>query len=171
MINFTIKLFPLVILFLFSCGDDNQPTDPDSVFGDAPVNPDQILLVSLVNEIRTTGFQCGSTNMPAVQPISWSDLLESAAKKHSEYMNSIGDLRHDSADGSNAGNRIEAEGYNLVIGSWAENIAVGHATEESVFNAWKDSESHCKNMMKAEANEMGIGTSGAYWTMDFAAQQ
>ncbi len=48
-----------------------------------------------------------------------------------------------------------------------ENIASGYANEEEVFNAWKNSEGHCKNMMNAKFTDIAVGRSENYWTMNF----
>jgi len=37
---------------------------------------------------------------------------------------------------------------------------------QEVFQGWKDSPSHCKNMMSQEFREMGFAKVGDYWVQD-----
>jgi uncharacterized protein YkwD len=62
-------------------------------------------------------------------------------------------------------------GYNTAK---AENIAAGHATAQSVFNGWKNSAGHNKNMLNPNLKAIGIGYAQVkgspytyYWTTDF----
>lgn len=149
-------------LLLFTCNksDDN----PGLNLGDAPVNPDQQLLVDLINAARANGYACGNTNAPAAPLVSWNDQLEAAAKKHSAYMNQVNQLTHAGENNSSFFERISAEGYDW--SSAAENVAKGLADEESVIQSWLDSEAHCLNLLDPNVDEIGVGTSGPYWTID-----
>ncbi|MBL7110644.1 MAG: hypothetical protein ISS19_01735 [Bacteroidales bacterium] len=42
------------------------------------------------------------------------------------------------------------------------------STEKAVIEAWLDSPGHCKNIMNDKVTELGVATSGAYWTQVFA---
>lgn len=135
---------------------------------DAPATPEQQKLLDLVNEARAKGHKCGNTFYPAVPAVTWNNQLEQAAQKHSDYMNGTDNLSHTGEGGTNAGQRISAEGYNWT--TYGENIAEGYPTEEEVIMAWLSSEGHCKNIMSADFKEMGVATSGKYWTQVFGAK-
>ncbi len=42
-------------------------------------------------------------------------------------------------------------------------------TEKKVIEGWLNSSGHCKNIMNGSVTEMGIATSGDYWTQVFAS--
>lgn len=166
-----LLLITALIAGLTSCTKivDPPPTTTNTSGGDAPTSPDQQKMLDLVNEARTQGHQCGSTYYPPVGELTWNTKLEQAAQKHSEYMERSGNFDHTGDGGSDAGDRITAEGYNW--SSYGENIADGYPTEEKVMQAWLESPGHCKNIMDADYKEMGVATSGTYWTQVFGTQQ
>lgn len=156
-------------LFFSSCTKGETTAVNTGGTGNAPVTPSQQLLLEMVNGARTAGHQCGSTYYPPVGEVTWNVLLEDAAKQHSEYMNSTGNLSHTGKNGSDAGERITAAGYQWQ--AYGENIAEGYSTEEKVIHAWLESQGHCANIMNGDFKEMGVGTSGRFWTQAFATQQ
>jgi uncharacterized protein YkwD len=158
-------LIPISILFslllLSSCdgGDDNE----------VPAgNIDKTKLLSLVNDLRQKGCNCGTEAMPAVGKLTWNDILEKAAVKHSTDMETNNFFDHTSSDGTTFSARITAAGYSGTI--WGENIAKGYTTEQEVFNGWFGSAGHCKNMMDSRFKDIGVGKSGIYWTMDLGSK-
>jgi len=155
-----ILCFFLIASLLFSCKKDKN-SDPTPASG-----IDETKLLQLVNNLRTTGCTCGSTNMPPVAAITWNDLLEKSAVAHSQDMEKNNYFSHTSQDGRNPGQRITATGY--AWSTYGENIAKGYPTEEAVIEGWKNSDGHCKNIMGAAFTEMGIGKSGDYWTQILA---
>ena len=120
----------------------------------APENPNKQELLDLVNKARTSG--CYLDNLV------WNNKLEQAAQNHSDDMNENDFFSHTGSNGSSFMDRIFATGYDC--NSCGENIAKGYATEKAVINAWLKSEGHCKNIMNANFTEMGVATSGSYWT-------
>ncbi|RYE22620.1 MAG: CAP domain-containing protein [Sphingobacteriales bacterium] len=126
---------------------------------------DTSVLLSKVNELRAKGCQCGDKQMPATTPLIWNATLADAAQEHSVYMDKAQTLEHQEADGSRAGERITKKGY--VWRTYGENVAMGPVSAEAVIELWKNSPSHCKNMMKADFIQMGVGQSGKYWTQVF----
>lgn len=154
------------MLFLALAGcikiESSKPT-----FADAPANPDKSALLTLVNQYRTAGCNCGSTYYPPTSPISWNDSLEKAAKEHSDDMNAHNYFDHTGSDGTTVGERISRYGY--LWFTCGENIAEGYATEKDVVEGWIKSEGHCKNIMNPAFKDMGVATAGKYWTQDFAA--
>jgi uncharacterized protein YkwD len=108
-------------------------------------------------------------------PLALNAQLNAAAQRHSDDMVAKNFFSHTGSDGSRFWNRIEESGYGS--GSIGENIAAGQTTPQSVFNAWWNSEGHRKNIMNANAREMGIAYAYGentewihYWTQVFATK-
>jgi uncharacterized protein YkwD len=176
----TATLLALLILAVAACKSNDTavtPTDPTqagtnngsnngAVSGTLKAITNNSLdpnkLVKLVNDIRTVGCKCGDVNMPAVAKIGWNAILEKAAFDHSTDMKAKGYFSHIGKDGRYPWTRAEDAGYKYLL--IAENIATGYSTEETVVKSWFESEGHCKNLMKKEYSEMGLGRSGTYWT-------
>jgi uncharacterized protein YkwD len=149
--------FMLLVAFLVSSCDGLT----DAI---TPANQNEV--VKLVNEWRTKGCQCGSTQMPPVGTVVAQTQLDEAALKHSQDMERQNYFSHTGKNGSNPGQRITATGYQWQ--TYGENIAQGYTTEQAVVEAWIKSEGHCRNIMNGNFKEMGIGKSGSYWTQVFA---
>lgn len=122
-------------------------------------------LLRLVNGIRTRGCNCGDTWYGPVAPLTWNDQLEAAAQAHSRDMQTRNYFAHKSPEGHNAGIRLDKAGYNW--SAFGENIGMGYRNEEEVINAWRESPSHCKNIMNGKFTEMGVARAGSYWTQTF----
>lgn len=160
----------LTIPLLLACEKEDNSASPDeNTDNTSQETIDQDKLLELVNGIRVTGCDCGGESMPAVEALAWDGKLEQAALVHSQDMESTGDMTHEGTDGSSASDRIEQAGYDW--STWGENVAWNYATEQAVFNAWKESAGHCKNMMDSKFEEVGVAKSGSYWTMVLAAPQ
>jgi len=95
-----------------------------------------------------------------------------AAEGHSTYQANMQKMAHSGSNDSNAGQRIEAQGY--AWSAWAENVAAGQGDCANVISAWMGSEGHRANILNPAMTSIGIGavtgTNGViYWTMDLAA--
>lgn len=123
---------------------------------------DQAKALGLINRYRTQSCNCGKEHREAVPAVKWNDLLARMAQAHSEEMRRRGDLSHTSANGDDVGTRLAKCGYEGVA---AENIAQGSKTEEDAIKQWMNSPGHCKNIMNGKLIEIGLGRSGAYWTL------
>lgn len=131
-------------------------------------------LMDQVNAARGAGRTCGGQALPAAAAVAWNDLLFSAAARHSLDMASRNYFGHQSPDGTQASQRVSAEGY-----GWSavgENIAAGNTSVSAVMASWLGSEGHCRNIMQPVVRDMGVacvrreGTSwGTYWTMVLAS--
>ena len=125
-------------------------------------------ILRLVNEERTAGATCGSTEMPPVPPLTMDPELRKAARCHSLDMDTTKDISHTGSDGSSFSERARRTDF---MGTpMGENIAAGATNTMVAMTLWMTSEGHCKNIMKANANVIGIGKSGAYWTQVFGRQ-
>ncbi|MDA7747148.1 CAP domain-containing protein, partial [Psychromonas sp.] len=130
-------------------------------------------VLTLINELRAQPQTCGSTLYSAVDALAWSNLLTLAAEKHSNDMANANFFSHTGSDDSSAGDRITEQGYSW--SSYAENIAAGQTSVQSVVDGWMNSEGHCKNIMSENITEMGLACTTndsadykTYWTQDFA---
>ncbi|MCW5655128.1 CAP domain-containing protein [Hydrogenophaga sp.] len=133
-------------------------------------------LLQQINAARASPRTCGTTAMPAVDPLNWDDRLFSAAAKHSRDMAVNNYFSHTGLDGRTHSQRIAAEGY---AWSWTgENIAAGQQTVSAVMSGWLGSAGHCANIMRAEFRDVAVScvqqagsTYGRYWTMVLARPQ
>jgi uncharacterized protein YkwD len=107
--------------------------------------------------------------MPPVAPVKWNVLLELAAVKHSVDMKTKKYFAHNSPSGSTPQSRIKAAGFSYSL--MGENIASGPSKEESVISGWLGSEGHCKNIMNAGFQEMGVGRADNLWTQVFGTSK
>ena len=126
------------------------------------------LLLKLINEARQNGCTCAGKYYAPVEPVSWNDLLEKAAKNHSDDMSNKKYFSHIGTDGSDAGARMLSAGYKWT--NFAENIGMGYPTEQDVIDAWLHSPGHCKNIMNKSYKEIGIANVNGYWTLDLGSR-
>lgn len=155
-------LYFIVLLLCSACERADLSTPPAN---DPPGANAEML--RLVNDIRSKGCDCGNERMPPVSALTWNSKLEAAARQHSDYMNTTGDFNHTQSNGSTPASRATQAGY-----TWsfvAENIAAGHSSIAQVMAGWLNSPGHCKNIMSAQAREMGAARSGIYWTQIFGS--
>jgi uncharacterized protein YkwD len=175
MIKWGILVAFLFSLALVSCQkEDIKPVETTPVEPEAPAGPaivynvNKAKMLELVNNVRRTGCNCGNTAMPPVAAVTWNDRLARAAFDHSADMQAHEYFSHTGLNGSNAGQRMIAAGYNWR--AYGENIAKGYANEQAVINGWLGSEGHCRNIMNAGFREMGVGRQGDYWTQLFGSR-
>lgn len=136
----------------------------------------QLALLTSHNAARANSRTCWmngvDTFFPAAAPVTWNCDLGDAAAGHSAYMASITTLTHTGAGNTNAGQRINQQGYTW--NTWAENIARGYSSSQEVTNEWLLSTSgHCNNIMRSSYEEMGaarVNNSQNFWTVVFARQ-
>jgi uncharacterized protein YkwD len=78
---------------------------------------------------------------------------------------------HDRRDGRKFYERIFDTGY--PVSKCGENIAVGFATPEEVFEGWINSPEHRANILNSDFTEIGVGNavgnSRIYWAQEFGA--
>lgn len=129
-------------------------------------------VLSLVNQARAAGHDCGSEGTFAAAPaLAWNDKLGRAAERHVQDMVAHDFLGHTGTDGSTAADRITDEGYEWsAIG---ENVAAGQASPAEVVADWLSSPGHCANIMSPGFEHMGLaraqgGSYGVYWAQEFA---
>ena len=115
----------------------------------AELSPQEKKIVELTNAVRKE---------KKLKPLRVSPLLTEVARKHSANMAKQGKLSH-VLDGKGVDKRMREAGY--VMLGWAENIFVNRdkagAAEEG-FQWWMESPPHRANILKANLQEVGIGT-------------
>ena len=121
-------------------------------------------LLKLVNQLRKKGCRCGRKRMKSAPSLKLNRLLNQAAKSHANDMATENFFDHKGSNGSSISDRITKTGYDWqAVG---ENIFWGQVGIKEVFQGWKDSPSHCKNMMNKDFREMGFAKVGDYWVQD-----
>lgn len=101
-----------------------------------------------------------------LQSLILNDKLASAAQKHTQWMYLNNTLDHNE-NGKNPGQRMQAEGYDWF--TYGENIAMGYADPQAVFNGWITSPGHRANIENSRFRDVGFGNMGKYWTADFGS--
>jgi len=162
-------LFISISFLVYSCQKEDISSNSETTTGgDFVFNLNKTTLLQLVNDVRQKGCTCGTTVMPSVTPVTWNDQLAKAAFDHAHDMNANNYFSHTGLNGSTAGQRITAAGYQWR--SYGENLAKGYTSEQAVMTGWLGSEGHCKNIMGASFREMGAGRDGNYWAQEFGSR-
>jgi uncharacterized protein YkwD len=89
-----------------------------------------------------------------LKPLKLNPLLIEAAKAHSRDLAKWDRISHFGSDGSNPWDRVKRAGFNAKLA--AENVGTGQATIEEVIKGWQKSPGHDRNLLLAEAEQMGI---------------
>lgn len=89
-----------------------------------------------------------------LKPLRLNSKLTLAAKAHSRDLAKWDRISHHGSDGSNPWKRVNRTGYPARL--TAENVGTGQITIQEVFKGWQESPGHNKNLLLADAEEMGI---------------
>ena len=89
-----------------------------------------------------------------LKPLVLNADLTEAAKAHSRDLAKWDRISHYGSDGSNPWDRVKRTGYKARLA--AENVGTGQVSFDEVMKGWKDSPGHNKNLLLADAKEMGI---------------
>ncbi len=103
-------------------------------------------------------------------PVSLNSKLTKASQLHAQDLAAHGMAAHIGSDGSTHAERATRQDY--VFQTVAENVATGQKSWDIVFQAWKDSPGHNKNLLANGVEDFGIAlvyepttTYTTYWTM------
>jgi uncharacterized protein YkwD len=130
---------------------------PQAAFADHhPRNKEQepYAVIDAVNALRIA---------QGLPPYTVSSTLIAVAQAHAEYMASIGDVTHTSADGSRPYQRALAAGYPLAgqipPGFYSENIIGlgGDMSPQEAVQAWTGDAPHMNTMTSPNLQEIGAG--------------
>ncbi len=116
-----------------------------------------------VNEMRSQGFKCGSTDMPMVGKLVWDDQLELLSKPHAKDMDENNFLDGTGSDGKTYGQRIKEVFQDCQ--AYRELLAQG-PNVEFVFQGWQNSEGACKYLMEDDMRYLSVAKSGSKWVVD-----
>lgn len=114
-------------------------------------------VANLVNEYRST------QKRPALK---YSPILAQTAQAHADDMLRNNYFSHKGKNGSTVRKRVSRAGFKGCY--WAENIAFGQKTPDSVMASWMKSSGHNKNLLTKKATHFGVGYAGGYWVQVFA---
>jgi uncharacterized protein YkwD len=89
-----------------------------------------------------------------LKPLKLNTALTEAAKAHSRDLAKWDRISHYGSDGSNPWDRVKRAGYNAKLA--AENVGTGQTNLEEVMKGWQASPGHNKNLLLADAHDMGI---------------
>jgi uncharacterized protein YkwD len=138
--------------------------------GATSYDSEELGFLQLINDYRETN---------GLGKLLLSDTLSVSSERHSKDMAQYRFFAHNTAAssyypvGSTPWDRMQAEDYGYRT-LWGENIAVGYATAEAAFRAWRNSPSHNAAMLDGDYRVIGIArvqSTGPmhrwYWTTDF----
>lgn len=151
----------LFLLLLSSSCEAKDPADP-ALFSRSK-------LLTLVNRARVSGQYCGKQWYPPARKLRWNDLLEKAAREHSQDMYNNNFFSHKGSNGLFVDDRLLTQHYFWT--ACGENVAYGTLYEAEVVKEWLNSPGHCVNIMNPVYTEMGAWLTGLYWTQVFAKPQ
>ena len=89
-----------------------------------------------------------------LKPLRLNAALTEAAKSHSRDLAKWDRISHFGSDGSNPWDRVKRAGFNAKVA--AENVGTGQASIAEVLKGWQNSPGHNKNLLLADADQMGI---------------
>ena len=135
---------------------------------DADLHPAQIGIAR-----TTTAIRCLVDHervVAGLSPLAPEDRVRTAAQRYAEDMATRQFFAHDSPEGTDPGERLQAAGFRW--SAYGENIAAGQESAREVTTAWLASPGHCRNVMTPAFTVAGYGVAfgagGPYWTQEFA---
>ena len=169
-----LLLFLSIVFFALSLSACGELATPTQAAPDVSLEPELREVLRLVNEARSRGATCGGERFDSVAPVNIEARLTVAAQNHSEDMAAAQTMSHDTPRGalhypagSSPWKRVKTEGYSMT--SAAENVAWGYRDAAAVMAGWLKSPGHCRNIMKSDVTELGLGLEDNYWTQVFAS--
>ncbi|MDC0737957.1 CAP domain-containing protein [Cognatishimia sp. SS12] len=129
----------------------STPTSSPSVSSTStPDSVDRVAFAGLLNDSRLAN---------GAGAVSFDARLANAAQGHADDMLANNFMGHTGSDGSSAGDRITAAGYNWR--TYGENVARGQESEEEVMTAWTNSPGHHANNVNPNFEDFGIAKAGS----------
>ncbi|WP_256107262.1 CAP domain-containing protein [Streptomyces sp. ODS05-4] len=99
--------------------------------------------------------------------------LRAAARAHAKDMADRDYYAHDSPEGEDAGDRLDAAGYRWR--TWGENIHRGPRDPARAVRDWMASPGHRKNLLDCAFKDIGVGVDlragGPWWVQDFGVPE
>jgi uncharacterized protein YkwD len=127
-----------------------------------------------MNARRVSASPCASA--PNAGALRWEGRLAMSAQDLALNLARRGTLSHVDSLGRALGQRLQEVGYRPLFA--AENLAAGQEHFADVLDAWMSSPSHCANLMRADATDVGIACIRSdstlyhwYWVVQFGRPQ
>ena len=140
---------------------------------DAQWQQKELDMLEWVNFYRSQENVCGDVTRPAVPPLELDDVVQLAARLHSDDMGTQNYFSHDGLDGRDPFQRMEDVGYAGAF-PWGENIQAGSEAAKDAVASLMTSPGHCMNITSPEFKVAGFGyafypesTYKHYWTQNF----
>ena len=176
-----VALMAALIFSTASCvsGGDNPDSDQEESHAASNANWDaqwqqkELDMLEWVNFYRAQPNVCGDVERPAVPPLEMNDVVQIAARLHSEDMGAQNYFSHDGLDGRDPFQRMEDVGYAGAY-PWGENIQAGSDQAKDAVASLMTSPGHCMNITSPEFKVVGFGYAfnpdsdyKHYWTQNF----
>ena len=140
-----------------------------------PSSPFAAEALDAINAARAQARVCGDTAYPAAPPVRWNVRAAFAALLEVEWMQRDNTFGHAWPTGEHVWHRLVMSGYD-----WSradENIAAGFRNLGAAMEAWIESPSHCRALMRQDVVDVGVAvipgearnTYLSYWAMVLAA--
>jgi uncharacterized protein YkwD len=140
-----------------SNSDDSNSDDSssDDSSDSTDLSADEQGVLAEINRQRT---------MRGLSTVALRDDLVCAAKDHSADIGERQECTHDSANGDDPGDRVDACGGD----GWSgEIVACGHGTPVDAVQGWIDSPGHNAIMFDPDQKKVGVAMHNNYWTAIF----
>ena len=176
-----VALMAALIFSAASCvsGGDNPDSEQEESHAASNANWDaqwqqkELDMLEWVNFYRAQPNVCGDVERPAVPPLEMNDVVQIAARLHSEDMGAQNYFSHDGLDGRDPFQRMEDVGYAGAY-PWGENIQAGSDQAKDAVASLMTSPGHCMNITSPEFKVVGFGYAfnqdsdyKHYWTQNF----
>lgn len=157
-------IFLFIIFLFFSCSEkENIEPEENLKISDKYLNE--------VNYLRKAGCKCGEKFYEPAPEVEWDTELLKIATSHSKDMYDHALFSHIGSDSSTPALRLNQNQYFYT--SFAENILTASGVqlnEKEVIDNWKQSPSHCINLMNPSFKKMAVGKFENYWTQILASK-
>lgn len=120
------------------------------------IAPTQRLALSQVTLVPDTARHMinGYRTERGLPPLTIEKHLTRAARQHARDLANSDRISHTGSDGSDPWGRVKVTGYKPKLA--AENVGAGQMSFTEVLQGWKDSPGHNRNLLLADATQMGI---------------
>lgn len=150
-------------------GGNNEYSKMDNTCGESDFDRNAL---AIINAYRAAGATCGDTYFSPAKPLIWNQSMRNAALVHSLDMAKIGISpgSHTGSDGSDAGTRMQRQGYDASQNYWGEGLGIGYSDISSMLNGQLNSPPHCKNLMSKNYVRVGVSCAASdrkYVTINF----
>jgi uncharacterized protein YkwD len=134
-----------------------QLAHADASSDEPVITADEMEFVEIINQYR-------QSQRPALVPLKVSKSLQRAARWLSEDMDRLNYCDHVDSLGRDTKPRMQHFGYDF-RGGWGENVGLGFPTAQRMFDGWRKSPGHNRNMLKPNIRVMGIANVRGAWTL------